>query len=364
MTTALSTLAVVPSTPRPRTVEADPFVLHGRRLRASAVLEDTSRFSDDVWVLGPAMLKKHERRFILDFTLVPAIHRQAAKELCYAMLSGTVPAGEDPPAVGSIRTAFTEYVRFLRWAAVRTTRLDALAGRDLEDFQRFLIQSLPSSDARQRARGAVRKFWIWRNSLPSDALRFDPRHLDGWSEPKANGGENATARIPEEVLGPLFVWALRFIDEFSADILAADRFWRTPMAAPAEPHVYGALPVQLRAWLDEHIAARRPLPGWRGEPSTTGVAEALGRNPISLGRYRHLIEEAASIVGLTPRPSATGPSAAASTASRGSERSWPTTPSQTASPPWPACCRTPATWSFPSSPALATARSSTSNAVG
>ena len=35
-------------------------------------------------------------------------------------------------------------------------------------------------------------------------------------------------RIPEEVLGPLFAWAMRFIDEFSADILAADRQWRTP----------------------------------------------------------------------------------------------------------------------------------------
>jgi hypothetical protein len=111
----------------------------------------------------------------------------------------------------------------------------------------------------------------------------------------------ATARIPEEVLGPLFVWAMRFIEEFSIDILAADRQWRTALSAPAEPHVYGDLPAQLRAWLGEHVAAGRPLPGWRGEPSTTGVAQALGRSPISLGRYRHLIDEAAAIVGLTPQ---------------------------------------------------------------
>ena len=143
MTTALQALPAV-SFPRPRADEGDPFVFHGRRLRAGWALEDTSRFSDDVWNLGQAMLKKHERRFILDFTLIPVIHRQVARELCYAMLSGTVPAGEERPAVGTIRTAFTHYVRFLRWAA-RAPRLDALTGADLEDFQRFLAKSLPAA---------------------------------------------------------------------------------------------------------------------------------------------------------------------------------------------------------------------------
>ena len=76
----------------------DPLVFHARQLRAGWPLEQTSRFSDDVWDLAPAILKKHERRFILDFTLIPASHRQVAKELCYAMLSGTVPrASSGPP---------------------------------------------------------------------------------------------------------------------------------------------------------------------------------------------------------------------------------------------------------------------------
>ena len=86
---------------------------HGRPLRAGRVLEFTSRFSDDVWDLGPAMLKKHERRFILDFRLIPASHREVGKELCYAMLGGPVPPGEDRPAVATVRTSFTDYARFL-----------------------------------------------------------------------------------------------------------------------------------------------------------------------------------------------------------------------------------------------------------
>ena len=289
MTAALHALPVS-VIPAHETGADDPLVFHARRLRAGWPLEQTSRFSDDVWDLAPAMLKKHERRFILDFTLIPASHRQVAKELCYAMLSGTVPPGEQRPAVLTVRTAFTEFTRFLRWADGRASRLGALAGTDLEDYQRHLISTLPAAGARQGARAGTRKFWLWRTALPSSGLRFDPRHIDGWGEPAARAGENATARIPEDVLGPLFVWAMRFIDEFSADILAADRWWRTPPPATAGPHAYGQLRGLLTAWLDAHITAGQPLPGWRGQPSITAIAAALGRNRICLARYRHLID--------------------------------------------------------------------------
>lgn len=87
------------------------------------------------------------------------------------------------------------------------------------------------------------------------------------------------------MLGPLFVWAMRFIDDFSADILAADQRWRTP-PVPAGSHGYGQLREQLTAWLDAQVAAGQPLPGWRGRPSITAIADALGRSRISLTRYR------------------------------------------------------------------------------
>jgi len=286
--------------PRPVSPLEDPYVFHARTLRSEAVLEETARFSDEVWSLGPALLKKHERRFILDFTAIPASHRQVGKELCYAMLSGPVPPGEERPAVTTIRTAFTQYARFLRWAADRARRLDALTGNDMEDFGRFLIQTLPKASARQQARSGARKFWLWRDALPSGALRFDPKHLDGWSEPSArHASENATARIPEDVFGPLFVWAMRFIDEFSVDILAADRQWRNrPIAEPAD---YGELPVRLRRFLDTHISGGTPLPAWRGRVSIAAIAETMGCNRVSLNHYRAMIDEAAAIVGTRPQ---------------------------------------------------------------
>ncbi|MFB7287780.1 hypothetical protein [Actinacidiphila glaucinigra] len=284
----------------PAAAASDPFVLHGCRLKPGCRLEETSRFSDEVWNLAPAMLKQHERRLILDFQLIPDTHRQVAKELCHAMLSGPVPGGEKRPAVATIRTAFTEYIRFLRWAADRAPRLDALGGKDLEDYQRYLMRSLAAASARQSARAGARKFWLWRSCLPSGGLTFDPVHTDGWGEGTAHQPENATARIPEQVLGPLFVWAMRFINDFSADILTADRTWRTPPAAADRPS-YGQVPGQLRRWLDKRVASGRPLPGWRGTPSMTALAHATGCSRISLSRHRHMIDEAAALVGVSPQ---------------------------------------------------------------
>ncbi|MFJ8787320.1 hypothetical protein [Streptomyces sp. NPDC102476] len=240
---------------------------------------------------------------VLDFRPIPATHRQVAKELCYAMLSGgPVPAGEDRPAVATVRTAFTDYIRFLSWAAGRAQHLQVLSGADLADYQRYLIQSLPRAGARQSARAAARKFWLWRACLPSGTLRFDPAHLDGWAENAAHRRENTTARIPENVLGPLFVWSMRFIDDFSADILAADRTWHAPPPPPAEPPGYGQAPGQLQAWLEDRIAAGRPLPGWRGKPSLTAIAHAVGCSRHVLTRHRHIIDKAAAILGTSSQP--------------------------------------------------------------
>jgi integrase len=287
--------------PPPLAQESNPFVLHGCTLKLGSKLQETSRFSDDVWNLGPAMVKKHDRRFILDFRLIPAAHRHGGKELCYAMLSGPAPCGETQPAAATVRTVFTELVRFLRWAAARSGRLETLSGADLEDYQRFLIQSLPRASARQSARAGARKFWLWRSCLSSDALRFDPAHIDGWGENAAHRRENTTARIPEEVLGPLFVWSMRFIDDFRADILAADRAWHTP-APPVEPPAYGQVSGLVRAWLDGHLTTGQPLPGWRGKPSLTAIAHVVGCSSISVSRHRRMIDETAALVGIRPQP--------------------------------------------------------------
>jgi hypothetical protein len=63
------------------------YVLAGRPLRSGSRLEGTSRFSDDVWRLAPAIVQVQERTVVLNFPTVPARFRPAAKRLFYAPCS-------------------------------------------------------------------------------------------------------------------------------------------------------------------------------------------------------------------------------------------------------------------------------------
>src|SRR5579859_2639399 len=207
---------------------ADLLVLRGRELRAGVLLEETSRFGDGRWVLTPAILQRHERGAVLDFTRVPAAHQAVARELFDDMLSGPLPPGLPRAAISSVRQAFTAVGYFLTWADSRAAdrpnqpaALAELTAADLEDFHRHLAAAFRTRGRRAHYRASARLLWHYRATL-SDHLTFDPAGLDGWGEPNHSAwGENRTASIDETVIGPLLAWALRFTDDFAPDILTA-----------------------------------------------------------------------------------------------------------------------------------------------
>lgn len=73
----------------------DRFVLGERALLAGYRLEQTNRFRDDIWQLGPANLQAHTRSVVVNLSLIPDTWRTVAKELLFAMLSGELPPGEE-----------------------------------------------------------------------------------------------------------------------------------------------------------------------------------------------------------------------------------------------------------------------------
>lgn len=299
----MSLLTFAGTGPERTSLEANPFVLHARQLRPGSRLEDTARFDADVWPLMPALLKNSSREMSLNFGRAPARFRAVVKEICYGMLSGPLPPGEDRPAVEGVYSWFGESIRFLDWMEARPTVLRDLGGDDLLEYQRFLTTVLKKDSGRMRARAAVRRFWRWRTVLTADRLRFDPRHVDGWGESRSSSraGENATARIPEQVLGPLFAWALRFIDEFSPDILAAADAWRHDRQGGARGRFGQSRNLRqvLGTLLDEHVAAGRPLPGLDGHLNWQQLARTLGCSRKSLICHADLVDEAAAAVGIS-----------------------------------------------------------------
>lgn len=73
--------------------DGNPYVLAGRPLRDGTARAATSRFSDDIWDLTPALLQRHKNALILNFPTLPGQFRPAVRELCYTLLTCDLPPG-------------------------------------------------------------------------------------------------------------------------------------------------------------------------------------------------------------------------------------------------------------------------------
>ncbi|MGW7613485.1 hypothetical protein ACWGKW_40835 [Streptomyces sp. NPDC054766] len=262
-------------------------------------LQHTSRYSDDVWHLKDALLKEHERAYILNFPVLPERFRPVAKRIFYRLLTAEPPygEGEDPIGIHTLRTLFGDIKALILWLDRRWPPdrfcLGELSPRDLEDYNRHLLATYPNAvGPRGRHRSSIRILWRWRTSLDGEGLRFDPLRLEGWSQSKPQGGENATDRLPEAVLGPLIGWALRFIDEFSVDIQRADLQWRhtrlgsiTDKPPPGSTEGQGRpgeVVARMRNMLTEHVASNRPCPATAGGRTSR---TSLGRWTATASRW-------------------------------------------------------------------------------
>ena len=289
----------------------DDFVLAGRPLRPGFSLADTARFGEDEWRLEPAILQEHVKSLALTFQTVPSRYRLQAKQLFYAVLAGPLPPGERRLSITTARSLFVCVKAFLKWLDARPAtdgrrahpQLGDLTGQDLEDYERHIVEHFRNPGMRENARRGVHMLWRYRSGL-SDPLRINPRHVEGFGRVGARPRENATDRIPEPVLAPLIAWSMRFVDSFSADILAADAAWREyrcQLKRSDRRGRNGGVVEDLRAYLDSHIERGQPLPGHRGLPNWRFISAAVGVSRRSLDRpqNRELIDDALSKVGVT-----------------------------------------------------------------
>ncbi|MDZ8162160.1 hypothetical protein [Microbacterium aquimaris] len=174
---------------------------------------------------------------------------------------------------------------------------------DLEAYQAYLFTHVRSPWQRHVLRRTVAYFWRYRFVLGTRALRFDPRLLPYWDAEPYPGkrGENATARIPESVHGPLLVWAMRFVDDFSDDILRGTETWRERRDAVhrREPIAWGTAPDKIRRYLDGAKMTGRPLPGRGGDVNLAAIARAIGCQRTALLPFAQEIKALAESLGVS-----------------------------------------------------------------
>lgn len=278
-------------------------VLHGRPLRPSASLSDTSLFSDDYWSLTAAVVQESGHARALKFTVIGESHRLTMKLLCYGMLSGALPEGEERPAIETLSGHYYHLRYFCNWldSAHPSLRIADLQEEHLDGFVNHLLTHVRSPTRRHKLRTSVAMLWRYRTSLLGRGLSFDPRLREYWfAEPYPEPGEeNATPRIPEHVHGPLLVWAMRFVDDFSEDIIEAATRWRSGRTATARIP-WGNARAHITQRIEQALRDGRPLPGEEGVVNKLALARVLGCKTRTLDRYQDEIAEAVERLGVSP----------------------------------------------------------------
>ncbi|MFE6155517.1 hypothetical protein [Streptomyces sp. NPDC057889] len=279
-------------------IPADAFVLAGRTLRTGVRLAETSRFGDDIWLLKHAQLQEQQTELVLNFQTIPATFRTVAKEICFTLLRGVLPPGcEGIRSIDSVRGCLTQLKMVLKWLnSSGITDLSAVTHANVEAFARHIAGLRLGQDTKDSRNRGMRMLWLCRSKI-SEALTFDPAIVTGGMRQARSatrrGKENATDRIPEQVHAPYLVWALRFVDDFADDIVAAHEEWRqlNRWSMPARRRRK-----QKRAPRDEVVKAtarvlaryraeKRPLPGWKGEPNRCHLARETRVERTSLADH-------------------------------------------------------------------------------
>lgn len=265
-------------------------VLVTRPINPLANTDSLPVFGDDYWHLTAALFEAHAVPQGLNFKDVPAQYKRIAKIYCWLLINY-----EQLPdvlrermltrfSIATIIRNFRHLKHFFRWLALRiSSSLPALTEEDFDEFLAYIRNAPWTMPVRVDCVAAVQLFWALRHQLPLEG-RLSIAPWDGEKPSDVLGivqyspTENLTHRIPERVMQPLLIWALRFTEDFAQDIIAAHSEFQRLCNRNVRGRRTGLSPVlgnhgragrnlrqELRTLFDEYEASGRPLPGRRDE---------------------------------------------------------------------------------------------------
>lgn len=246
-----------------------------------------SRFGDDSWDLAPAALKPTSRCRVY-FGSTPPQFRDALKRLVYCATNfdASMDGVERPArfmrrlAVSSVKEHFNSGWRPLAlW--LEGQNIGSISEADaavLSEYREYVELLSTSPHMRNRRIQSLWRMWQYAPYLPvADRLAQPPW---GDSYAKANAGrrsekgpelENRTLPIHPETMSALLVWSMRFVDEFSSDIIRAKRQRAEMEASVRVNNGKGDIERWMR-YLDDLRHADGRLPGRTSGRGNRGIA--------------------------------------------------------------------------------------------
>lgn len=278
MTTALELDSYRLSLPTPST----PAVLDHLVVARHAHLNN--RYADPVWSTAPLTDKPSARKTAIHWRNCPDVFLDEIRLAAWTMINGQLrptylkERGSALRArLGPVRVVDTvrSWWHFATWLTEQgITTLTVCDTAVLHEYGLHLRDKHSTRGHVEKILGSLTRLWAFDelSARPAGIARppWDELGADDYLPPATStGGENAVEALAEQTMGPLLVWAIRVIDDFSVDILAAwaevQRLKQIACSSRSTP----AGRTALSALLDPLLAADAPLPSWmnQGQPS-------------------------------------------------------------------------------------------------
>ena len=237
--------ADVPSVPLGlRDFKPETLVLRDVEIDDATLSEHISVFGDDTWHLYPMELNSANTGRSVTFVSSPPAFQETLKRLLWCLINQRTPVEmlQRPTAIRSRLTArsvvrtFAAGMRpFTRWLEQRgISRLCDADDAVLTAYAHHVVTQPDTRAIKAERLWGVTKIWLLCPYLPAeDQIGQPPWEPHGFHDllgPANWSPENTTEPIHSRTMSGLLVWALRFVHDFSDDILRAAEM-RTDMAA-------------------------------------------------------------------------------------------------------------------------------------
>ncbi|MGP3921507.1 hypothetical protein [Nonomuraea sp. 10N515B] len=235
-----------------------------------------SRYGAAIWPLGMLTENPSAYKASIYWNTCPAAFRDELRLTAWTMINGELrPAfltergsrTRSRLSLAVLVNSIRQWIHLAKWLDSRG--IDSLVACDTSVLHDYGLHMRGQNHGRSHTRtilSAVTRLWAFDelSARPAGIGRppWDGLGADDYlpAATSSSGGENTTEPVAAETMGPLLVWAMRMVDDFAEDILAAwaerQRLAEAARSNTATPAAAAAL----HAYLDPLIASRAPLP--------------------------------------------------------------------------------------------------------
>ncbi|WP_330452233.1 MULTISPECIES: integrase [unclassified Streptomyces] len=230
-------------------------------------------YGASVWSLAPLSDNPSASRESIHWEVFPADTREEFRLLAWSLINGTLPRSflrQRSPGWrarvcgGKVYATLWWWRTLARWLDQQgITTLAATSPGLFADFAASVKDKGRSRSHVAAALTALTRLWAFDQVSPLPREVPEPlwvkEGVDDYLPAATKTGENSTDPITEATMGPLLIWAMRMVDDFADDILAA---WgeRQRLRSAAQQNV--ATPASLTALKDflDPLVDGRPFP--------------------------------------------------------------------------------------------------------